>query len=32
MLREWRRVPEAHLDRLMRDWLIKLGKQRRRLH
>jgi hypothetical protein len=32
MVREWRRVPEDHLDRLMRDWLIKLGKERRRLN
>jgi hypothetical protein len=32
MVREWRGVPEDHLDRLMRDWLIKLGKERRRLH
>ena len=32
MIREWRRVSEDYLDRLMRDWLIRLGKERRRPH
>jgi hypothetical protein len=32
MIREWRRVPEERLDRLMTDWLIKLGRERRRLN
>lgn len=32
MIREWRQVPEERLDRLMTAWLIKLGRERRRLH
>lgn len=32
MVRECRRVPEDRLDRLMTDWLMKLGKERRRLN
>ena len=30
MIREWRRIPEDRLDRLMTGWLIKIGKDRRR--
>jgi hypothetical protein len=29
MIREWRRIGEERLDRLMSDWLIKLGRDRR---
>jgi len=32
MLREWRRIPEERLDRLMTDWLIGLGATRHRLN
>jgi hypothetical protein len=32
MIREWRRIPEERLDRLMTDWLIKLGRERRTLN
>jgi hypothetical protein len=32
MIREWRRIPEDRLDRLMTDWLIKLGRERRTLN
>jgi hypothetical protein len=32
MIREWRKLPEDRLDQLMTSWLIKLGRDQRRLN
>ncbi|MBO9623866.1 MAG: hypothetical protein J7500_14250 [Sphingomonas sp.] len=32
MIRVWRKVPEQRLDRMMTEWLVKLGKGRRLLN
>ena len=32
VVREWRAISEERLDRMMTDWLIRLGVERRRLH
>ena len=32
MIREWRKIPEDRLDRLMTAWLMKLGRDRRTLN